>query len=54
MNAGAYGSEMKDIVLKTTYIDMEGNINTIYNNCKELFIDIVRQKLQFTAKRTIP
>ena len=31
MNAGAYGSEMKDIVLKTTYIDMEGNINTIYN-----------------------
>ena len=31
MNAGAYGSEMKDIVFKTTYIDMEGNINTISN-----------------------
>ena len=29
MNAGAYGKEMKDIVLETTYIDMDGNIYTI-------------------------
>ena len=32
MNAGAYGKEMKDIVLETTYIDMDGNIYTISNN----------------------
>jgi len=29
MNAGAYGKEMKDIVISTTYIDKEGNINEI-------------------------
>ena len=29
MNAGAYGKEMKDIVVKTTYIDFGGNIKTI-------------------------
>lgn len=29
MNAGAYGSEMKDIVANTTYIDLDGNIKTI-------------------------
>ncbi len=29
MNAGAHGKEMKDIVVKTTYMDFEGNINTI-------------------------
>lgn len=29
MNAGAHGKEMKDIVVKTTYIDFEGNISTI-------------------------
>lgn len=31
MNAGAYGSEMKDIVEKVTYLDYEGNIHTINN-----------------------
>ena len=31
MNAGAYGGEMKDIVLEVTYIDYEGNIHTINN-----------------------
>lgn len=31
MNAGAHGSEMKDIVLSTTYMDMEGNIFNINN-----------------------
>lgn len=31
MNAGAHGNEMKDIVCETTYIDYEGNINTISN-----------------------
>ena len=31
MNAGAYGSEMKDIVEKVTYLDFDGNIHTISN-----------------------
>ncbi len=31
MNAGAHGNEMKDIVTKTTYIDLDGNIHTIDN-----------------------
>ena len=31
MNAGAYGSEMKDIVKEVTYLDYDGNINTINN-----------------------
>lgn len=31
MNAGAYGNEMKDIVQEVTYIDFDGNINTISN-----------------------
>lgn len=29
MNAGAYGSEMKEIVFSTTYMDYSGNINKI-------------------------
>ena len=32
MNAGAYGKEMKDVVLETTYIDKNGNLHTIKNN----------------------
>lgn len=31
MNAGAYGGEMKEIVVETTYLDEEGNIVTINN-----------------------
>lgn len=31
MNAGAYGSEMKDIVNKVTYLDYDGNVHTISN-----------------------
>lgn len=31
MNAGAYGSEMKDVVINTTYIDFDGNIKIINN-----------------------
>ena len=31
MNAGAYGSEMKEIVEEVTYLDYEGNIHTISN-----------------------
>lgn len=35
MNAGAYGSEMKDIVLEVTYLDYDGNIHKISNDdCK--------------------
>ena len=29
MNAGAYGSEMKDIVFETTYMDFDGNIRNL-------------------------
>ena len=29
MNAGAYGGEMKDVVIETTYIDAEGNIEAV-------------------------
>lgn len=35
MNAGAYGSEMKDIISKITYIDKLGKINTIENKQAE-------------------
>ena len=31
MNAGAYGSEMKDIVEEVTYLDFEGTLHTISN-----------------------
>lgn len=31
MNAGAYGSEMKEIVSNTTFIDYDGNIKKISN-----------------------
>jgi len=31
MNAGAYGSEIKDIVEEVTYLDYEGNLHTISN-----------------------
>ena len=31
MNAGAYGREMKDIVLETKYVDYNGKIHTISN-----------------------
>lgn len=35
MNAGAYGSEMKDIVKEVTYLDFDGNFHTIPNaECK--------------------
>lgn len=32
MNAGAYGSEMKDIVKKVTYLDYNGNVHVIENS----------------------
>ncbi len=31
MNAGAYGAEMKDIVISTQYMDLEGNIHELDN-----------------------
>lgn len=35
MNAGAYGSEMKNIVNKVTYLDYDGNVHIISNSqCK--------------------
>lgn len=35
MNAGAYGGEIKDIVVSTTYMDLEGNVKTINNEQHE-------------------
>lgn len=35
MNAGAYGTEMKDIVVNTTYMDRKGNIKTLENREQE-------------------
>ena len=35
MNAGAQGKEMKDIVIKTTYMDFGGNINRVTNEQQE-------------------
>ena len=32
MNAGAYGGEMKDVVIKTRFMDFEGNIFTLEND----------------------
>lgn len=31
MNAGAYGGEMKDVVVEVEYVDEQGNINTTNN-----------------------
>ena len=31
MNAGAYGGEMKDVIVETSYLDKEGNLHTINN-----------------------
>ena len=30
MNAGAYGGEMKDVLVSTTYIDLDGNIGELF------------------------
>ena len=35
MNAGAYGSEMKDVVIESTYMDRDGNIYTLNNEAHE-------------------
>ena len=34
-NAGAHGGELKDVVIETTYIDYDGNVNKIDNNAHE-------------------
>lgn len=65
MNAGAHGKEMKDIISKTTYIDFDGNINTIdlaeheFSYRKSIFairkwiILNVELKLQYSNKEEI-
>ena len=35
MNAGAHGSEMKNVVVSTTYLDYDGNIKTLTNKEQE-------------------
>lgn len=37
MNAGAHGTEMKDIVIETTYLDFDGKLHTI-NNLEHKFL----------------
>ena len=46
MNAGAYGGEMKDVVIETTYCDLEGNIYTLNNEKHEFG----KRKSFFTGK----
>ena len=46
MNAGAYGGEMKDVVIETTYCDLEGNTYTINNEQHEFG----KRKSFFTGK----
>ena len=46
MNAGAYGGEMKDVVIETTYTDLEGNIFTMSGDAHEFG----KRKCFFTGK----
>lgn len=46
MNAGAYGGEMKDVVIETTYCDLAGNIYTLDNEGHEFG----KRKSFFTGK----
>lgn len=53
MNAGAYGNEMKDIVQEVTYIDFEGNVNTISNEqCKFEYRNSIFFKLNCVILQT--
>ena len=36
MNAGAYGGEMKDVLVEATVLDTEGNVRTLKNEELEL------------------
>lgn len=60
MNAGAYGGEMKDVVMETTYVDEDGNVKTVKGDahdfsyrhsifCKEKKY-IISAKLQLVPK----
>lgn len=50
MNAGAYGSEMKNIVLSTTYLDLEDNTIKTINNEEH---DFTYRKSIFSTKKAI-
>jgi len=48
MNAGAYGNEIKDIVIDVTYMDNEGNIHTVNNEeCKFLYRNSIFKENEF-------
>lgn len=61
MNAGAYGGEIKDILVETTYLDFDGNIHTIsneenkfayrYSTFKEKEAIIISAKLRFAKSK---
>ena len=64
MNAGAYGGELKDIILKTTYLDADGEVKTctdhqfgyrksIYSQCTERIILSATFELQSGDKAAI-
>ena len=50
MNAGAYGSEMKNIVLGTTYLDLEDNTIKAINNEEH---DFTYRKSIFSTKKAV-
>lgn len=53
MNAGAYGNEMKDIVQEVTYINFDGNVNTISNEqCKFEYRNSIFFKLNCVILQT--
>lgn len=50
MNAGAYGGEMKDVIIETTYVDTIGNLHTLKNVEEHEF---AYRKSFFTGKEDI-
>lgn len=47
MNAGAYGGELKDVLVEATVLDTEGNVRTLKNEELELGYrhSIVKEKI---------
>lgn len=64
MNAGAYGGELKDIIVKTTYLDVDGQVKTctdhefgyrksIYSRCNDRIVLSATFQLQPGDKTAI-
>ena len=53
MNAGAYGGEMKDIIVDVTYMDLNGNVYTITNEeCDFSYRDSIFKKNKYIVLNT--